>query len=253
MGIQDRKKRQLEEREQLFLDKAWTLIQQEGVLNLQMSRLAAECEYAVGTLYLHFSSKEDLLVALATRNVSDRLELFLRAAAWAACPRDRMLAVVVADVIFSQRAPEYFRLAQYVSTHTIWVAASEARREAALEASRPVGEAVRDIAEEAMRSGDVASSGLTTQEMCSGIWAMTEGMHSLVSASGLLETHSVPRPYRLLIKHAHALLNGLGWQPIMPLNDFDQQQALLERILREVFPEVPIAACQATENQPGDQ
>ncbi len=245
MGTQERKRRQLAEREQYFLDCAWARIQRDGMLNLQMARLASESQYAVGTLYLHFSSKEDLLLALATRNVSERLALYRRAADWQASSRNRLLAIVLADVLFAQRTPEYFRLSQYVSTYTVWMAASEERRQAALQASVPLGETVQQVVEAAIAEGDVDSCGLSGRELCSGLWAMAEGMHSLVSATGLLATPSVPRPYQLLFQHAHALLNGLGWQPLMALDDTEAQQQLLKNMMTEVFPDFPMAACSA--------
>lgn len=55
--------------------------QRDGLLALQMARIAEECDYAIGTLYQHFASKEDLLVALATRNCLCRVDLFERARA----------------------------------------------------------------------------------------------------------------------------------------------------------------------------
>ncbi len=233
------------EREAFFLDHAWAMIQNEGVLNLQMAKLAHRCEYSVGTLYQHFTSKEDLLVALATRSVGQRLSLYQRAAAWQAPTRFRILAVVLADILFAQQSPEYFQLAQYVSTHTIWMAASHERRELALEASQPLGDLVASIVQDARHSGDMQDSQLNDRELCSGLWAMCEGMHSLVSAAGLLEAHSVPRPYQLLIIQAHALLNGLNWQPLMDLQDAGQQDRLLERIMAELFDEFPLSACPA--------
>lgn len=245
MGIQERKKRQLAEREQCFLDQAWAMIERDGVLKLQMSKLAAECEYAVGTLYLHFSSKEDLLLELAIRSVQDRLALYQQAVSWQAPSRHRMLAIVVANVLFAHQAPEFSRLSQYVSTNTIWMAASPERRQAALKASEPIGEAVQSIVIDAINVGDVCDHGLSTSEVCAGLWAMTEGMHSLVGASGLLETHSVPKPFQLLMRHAHALLNGLGWQPLVDLGDTDFQSQLLETIMCEAFPNIPLSDCAA--------
>lgn len=241
--VQDRKKRQLAEREQIFLDRAWSMIQSDGLLNLQMAKLANECEYSVGTLYQHFSAKEDLLVALATRSVGDRLELYRRAAEWQGPTRHRMLAILLADILFAQKEPEYFRLAQYVSTHTVWMSASEERREAALEASFPLAEAVASVVSEGVSCGDVHHHGMTERELCSGLWSMSEGMHMLVSAAGLLEAHSVPRPYQLLVTNTHALLNGLGWQPIQPLDDAEQHNAMLEQIMIEVFPDFSMATC----------
>ena len=243
MGIQERKKRQLAEREQHFLDQAWALIQRDGVLNLQMSKLASECEYAVGTLYLHFSSKEDLLLGLAIRNVENRLALYQQAVKWQAPSRHRILAIVVANVLFAKQAPEFCRLSQYVSTNTIWMAASEERRAAALKACEPLGAAVQEVVEDALKIGDVDSHGLSGREICTGLWAMTEGMHSLVGAAGLLEANSVPKPYQLLMRHAHALLNGLDWQPLISLDDLEFQHNLLEQIMREVFPNIPMSEC----------
>nr|WP_279537154.1 helix-turn-helix domain containing protein [Aestuariicella hydrocarbonica] len=231
------------EREQSFLDQAWAMIQADGVLNLQMARLASACEYSVGTLYQHFSSKEDLLVALATRSVGERLELYQRASQWQAPSRHRMLAILLADVLIAQKAPEYFRLAQYVSTHTIWMAASGPRREAALEASQPLGAAVENIVKDAVQSGDVRLYGLSARELSAGLWAMCEGMHSLVSAAGLLEAHSVPRPFQLLMASANAWLNGQQWRPEVALDDVAQQNAVLLQIMDEVFVDFPKTAC----------
>ena len=72
MATVDRKQRELARREDQFQDQAQELIQRDGLLSLQMSKLAEECEYATGTLYKHFASKEDLLVALSTRNCLGR-------------------------------------------------------------------------------------------------------------------------------------------------------------------------------------
>ena len=54
MGTKERRARQLQEREQLLLNKARELIVRDGLLNLQMARLAEESEHAMGTLYQHF-------------------------------------------------------------------------------------------------------------------------------------------------------------------------------------------------------
>jgi len=128
MGTKDRRRREVAGREQLFLNKARDLVCAEGLLQLQMTRLAEECDYAIGTLYQHFGSKEDLIVALLTDRVDERTELFRRAAAWDASSRDRMFAVAAAEALFVQRNPEYFKIAQLALTQVIWSAASVSRR-----------------------------------------------------------------------------------------------------------------------------
>lgn len=241
MGTQDRKKRQFAEREQIFLDQAWDLITREGVLNLQMAKLAAECEYSVGTLYLHFASKEDLLLALATRTIHRRLELYQQALKWQAPTRSRMLAIFVADMLFAKSAPECFRLARYVSTHTIWSAASESRRDTALQASEPLGLTVQHLVDEAIDANELDGRGLNSREISAGLWAMNEGTRVLTSAADQLQKHSVPQPNQLLLYHCHALLNGLGWQMLISLDDKTTQAQVLESILHQAFKDEPMA------------
>ena len=62
-----RRQREIAAREVVLLDAAQAQIQRDGLLSLQMARVADECGYAIGTLYKHFASKEDLLVALDLR------------------------------------------------------------------------------------------------------------------------------------------------------------------------------------------
>ena len=52
MGTKDRRQRELAAREQRFLDCAQALIQRDGLLNLQMSRIAEDCRrrYSVDVL-----------------------------------------------------------------------------------------------------------------------------------------------------------------------------------------------------------
>ena len=145
MGTKERRLREVAEREQLFIDRARDLVCHEGLLQLQMARLAEACDYATGTLYQHFASKEDLVVALLTDRVGERIELFRRAAQWPGRPRDRMFAIAVAETIFVERNPEYFRIEQLALTEVVWSAASLERRTAYLKQTRPIGEIVLDI------------------------------------------------------------------------------------------------------------
>ena len=135
----------MEEREEQFLDAARALIAEHGLLKLQMTRIAEKCEYAVGTLYQHFASKEDLLLALTVQDSREHVELFQRVGRWAASPRERMFAIGVADLVFVKRNPEHFRLKQYVLTEAVWDATSPERRKDYLDAHAPIGDVVGGI------------------------------------------------------------------------------------------------------------
>lgn len=236
MGTKDRRQRELAAREQLLLDTAQALIQRDGLLNLQMSRIAEDCDYAIGTLYQHFASKEDLLVALAMRNCLSRTELYERAARWPGPTRERMLAVVLADLLVLREQPEHFRLAQYVYTDVIWHAVSAQARQRAIEASAPLGDLLDGIVAAALRAGDLPPDiGLSPQAMTIGPWTLCLGMHTLVHAEGVLDHYDIGDPYRLMFRHLLYLLNGYGWKPLFDPSDDAAVDALMERVCHEVF------------------
>jgi AcrR family transcriptional regulator len=241
MGTQERKQRERAVREALFVDTARELIRQDGLLNLQMSRLADSCDYATGTLYQHFASKEDLLLAIATEDLKRRAAAFARIPDLPLETRERMLAVILTDIDFGLLQPDYFRLVQYVSTEVIWEAASPARRQLLLEEGTPISRAVARIVADAVDAGDLRHPPrLRPVEIAFGPWCLNTGMHTLVHAHGLLETYAVRDAYGLLLYHSHALLNGLGWGPLMELADADAVTRQSQRI-RGVLAEHPPA------------
>ena len=63
------KERQREEREQLILQEGEALIVEKGYSDTSMDDIAARVGVSKGTLYLHFASKEDLIVAVIETNL----------------------------------------------------------------------------------------------------------------------------------------------------------------------------------------
>jgi AcrR family transcriptional regulator len=239
MSTRKRRQREIAEREQLFLETARELIRQDGLLNLQMARIAEKCDYAVGTLYQHFASKEDLLVALSTENIKYRAELFQRVVHWQANTRDRMFGIAVADMLLVRRYPEHFQLDQYAFTEVVWRAAPLARRKQALAAGEPLGRAVESIVIEAARAGDLDTKGLKSFELCLAPWALCEGTHQIAHAEGLAEKYGLGNAYRLMLRHQQCLLNGLGWKPLFDAADDAALDAKIEKLCREVFDDLP--------------
>ncbi|MGB1221247.1 MAG: TetR/AcrR family transcriptional regulator [Alcanivoracaceae bacterium] len=238
MGTQERKQRQFAEREQRFLDAARAQICEQGLLSLQMAPVARACDYATGTLYQHFASKEDLLCAICAEMAEKRVEKFRNVVKWGASTRERMFGFAVADMLFARENPEHFRLHQYVLTEVVWQAASPRRREQLLEANRPLGDMVGTVIAEAVACGDLDNRGRAPLELGIGQWCLVTGMHNLVHAQGVLEIYNLNEPYRLMLQQLNALLNGLGWQPTADSFDDAALQRTVDRIRTELFPEL---------------
>jgi AcrR family transcriptional regulator len=239
MGTRERRQREIAEREQLFLETARELIRQDGLLNLQMARIAEKCDYAVGTLYQHFVSKEDLLVALATTNVQQRVDMFERVLRWQASTRDRMFGIAVADMWLMRNFPDHFRLEQFAFTEVVWGGTSLARRQLALDAGEPIGRIVESIVSEAQRLGDLDLKGLKPFELSLAPWALCEGTHMLAHTEGLTEKYDIRDPYRLMLRHQQNLLNGLGWKPLFDAADEAALDTKIEKLCQEVFHDLP--------------
>lgn len=241
MGTRERRKREFEDRENLILNCARELIHDEGLLNLQMSRIAEKCEYAVGTLYKHFESKEDLILALAVQGSQTHADLVEKAAKWGANTRDRIFGITVADMIFVRRNPDHFRIAQYALCEAVWDAATAERRQEFLEMNKPVGEIMIGIVNDAVKVNDLVLGSMRPEQLTIGIWALSFGMHNFVHAKGVLEDWEVLEPYRLMSQHMQIMLNGFGWKPLADPEDQVTTEAKIEQLRKEVFDDTPRA------------
>lgn len=214
MTVTERKERQKALREQLFLDKAAELIAKEGILQLQMAPLAKACDYATGTLYQHFSSKEDLLLALVGRNSNDQLQLFRGIANLAISSREKLVALCVADHMGRQQHPSHSRLEQYVFTEAVWQNASLSRREMLLANSKPLAELVSRIVQQAIDDAELPV-GSNADDLSVASWALCLGRTTLEQTEGLLAAFSGKQDPLQRYRHIHMLLNGMQWQPIV--------------------------------------
>ena len=235
MGTRERRLRELAEREQRFMDAAREQIRDHGLLALQMAKVARTCDYATGTLYQHFSSKEDLLLSICADQAERRVATMARAADWEAPSRDRMFALMIADMLFARRNPDHYRLTQYIFTEAVWGAASQRRRDAVIEAHRPISELISRIVNDGVAAGDVSNAFPHPLELALGQYAMTIGMHTMVLAEGVLDNYNVHDPYKVLLYHGAAHLNGLDWQPLLDPADSQALDALVSRICSTLF------------------
>jgi AcrR family transcriptional regulator len=235
MGTRERKQRAFEQREQFFVEQARELIGREGLLNLQMTRLADQCEYAVGTLYQHFASKEDLIIEIACADFKEHVDLARRVAAWPARSRDRVVALALTDAVFVGLKPDHFSLIQYAFCDVVWRAATPERRAKVIATQLPGTSIGVRIVEDAVAEGDLELHGLTPVEAAVSFGSLLAGSHTFLRSESFMHAFAVSDPKRVLCRHVQALLNGLQWKPIVDPHDIAALDALIDRIVDEVF------------------
>ncbi|MGJ6969019.1 TetR/AcrR family transcriptional regulator [Streptosporangium sp. G11] len=142
------------------------LVEVEGADRLSLRSVARAAGVSANAPYRHFADKDDLLAALAEHGCADMVDRI--AVANGQTARDRLVAVVQLGVQFALERPQMFRLmsGSVCSTRPSVRTAMDAVQAAIV---RAVGlDASCDIEE--------------ATALCTGIWALTHGLSSLIVA-----------------------------------------------------------------------
>ena len=230
----ERRARRFADRDSRILDVARGLIARDGFAALSMDAIASAIGYSKGTVYLHYRSKEDVLVALATLTGRKRLELFNRASAFRGRPRERMSAIGEAYTLFVQTYPHHFRVEQELHSTPVRARADDTRRAELSVCEDGCKSIVGGIICDAISQGDLAlQPGVNVEDVSLSLWSITFGCFFLMSSDIDLKSRGHERPELSLRRSCHALLDGWGWRPLFAEWDYP---AAYERIRQEVFP-----------------
>ena len=227
-----RKQREVHQRELHLLEVARKMLIAQGYAGLSMDRLAESTEYSKGTVYQHFSTKEDLVMALASQTMERRVSLFERVARFQGRPRERIQALGIADEVFAELYPHSFRSELIIKMADLDGRASPGRRDALrAQESRCAGLA-RGFVEEAVEIGDLPKDASVPRIMFA-IMSMVIGTHTITSNfRSLLAETGVVDPFSSLRENIQVLLDGFGWRPLSTEWDY---AATYGRIAKEVF------------------
>jgi AcrR family transcriptional regulator len=231
-----RKQREILEREELILHTARRMLLEKGYLGLTMDRIADEIEYSKGTVYHHFRSKEDLIVALAEQSHKQRTSLFQRAAAFPGLSRERCLAVGVAQTLLVTLYPDTVQAEIIIKLASVQEKAAAERLTAIYTCQSRCFEVVAGVIRDATVRGDLdlGALNLTPEDVAFGLWSMAEGAFMLEASAIRLPDLGIRNSQEALWNNYQALLDGYGWKPLAAEHDYHGTQ---RRVLEEVFPE----------------
>jgi AcrR family transcriptional regulator len=229
-----RKQREIQHRESQILDLARDMLLEHGYHGLSMDRIAESLEYSKGTIYQHFSCKEEILLALANEALDARVQLFRRAAAFRGRPRERMAAVGLAAELFARLYPHHLHVEQVVRLSSVWEKTSEKRRHLMRTCETQCMATLSGIVRDAVAVGDLAlPASVEPEAVVFGLWSMNYGAQSIAASSDTLAEIGIADPHQSLRDNCNHLLDGFGWSPLTSELDYD---ACRTRICREVFP-----------------
>lgn len=235
MAILTRKQREKRDREEQFLEIARRILIAGGYHGLTMDRIADASEYSKGTIYHHFTCKEEVIIALARRALERRLNMMERGATFSGRPRERMVAIGEAVELFARLNAQDARIFQIINAEAIIQKASaesfSAMKNAVFRGFHIMVGVIRD----AIACGDVTPPpGVRPEDMTFALWALTDGGYT--AASGWIPFHEVGigAPFATAMQNCHVLGDGYGWKPLSSEWDYE---ATLRRVRAELFPE----------------
>jgi len=229
------RQREIQAREQLFLDAARTMVLDEGYQALTISRVAEVTHFSKGTVYQIFHSREELLAALGVQCRARLHAAIERGARFEGRPRERLVAIGESVAHQYRCHPHDQRILKIIDAETILERVGEDLRAAMEEYDLRIYEIMQDIIEEAISIGDLElEEDLTPQEVCFAYWAMFDGAYSAMLGGAPLETVGIRDPLALVVRSGQMLGDGLGWRPLCAEWDYaDTAHRIRSTILRE--------------------
>jgi AcrR family transcriptional regulator len=229
------KQQEIRDRELRILELAREKLAHVGYLGLNMDVIAAELSYSKGTIYNHFSCKEEIILALAIETLEKRTEMFQRALQFEGLPRERMAAIGVAAELFVRLYPQHFQVEQLIRSQSIWEKTSEQRRNRMRWCETRCMEMVSGVVREGIAAGHLTMPEQTEPEdLVFGLWAQTFGAYSIIATSESLAEIGIADPYMAVRQAIRTVLDGYQWQPLASHYEYGP---LYERIQTEVFPD----------------
>jgi AcrR family transcriptional regulator len=227
------KQQEITAREADLLRISRRIILKHGVQGLTMDRLAAATPYSKGTIYQHFTSREDILGALCVSMCELRLEMFERASRFVGSSRERAIAAHKGHGLLFQLHRELWQAEQLISQTHLRAKLSPGHRTAFDSINGKCISAYMGILRDGIASGELKPPyGLTPEQILIGVMGSTRGLYAVWASDSPVQSW-VNDSAELHFKLINVLYDGFGWRPFSHEWDYSLTS---ERIKEEVFP-----------------
>ncbi|TWT91353.1 TetR/AcrR family transcriptional regulator [Neorhodopirellula pilleata] len=243
------KQREIRLRGSRILDCAYPMVREGGLNAVSMDAIARAMKCTRGTIYNHFPNKEDVLLAMATRSVQRRMQLFHFAAGLGRNSRERCAAIGIAAEVYVDTMPDDFSVEQITRHDPLWQKTSPKRREVLQQSEHACIASVGGVIEAAIDEGDLvlpdqpkakraAYRRDLVERLVFGLWSLVYGGLVLEQTGRLIgqpdseETGGIHQPRQAIRRNCNALLDDANWRP---LYDPKQYAAFVRRIQPEVI------------------
>lgn len=119
MGIRERREKEREQRRADILQAARFVFDRYGLEQASMDRIAQEAELSKGTLYLYFTNRDELMVAILADDLDALLTMLEKVVTGRAKPQRRLIEAVHTFCRFSIDHQFFYRAITHLNIHQI--------------------------------------------------------------------------------------------------------------------------------------
>ncbi|MFK5948790.1 MAG: TetR/AcrR family transcriptional regulator [Methylococcales bacterium] len=227
------------DREHCLVTLALKIMHKDGNSSLSMETLTAQSDYSKGTIYNHFSCKEDLLSAISIQSMVQLKDLFSRAILFKGNTRERLIAIQFAYLVHAQLNPEQFMCILTCKTTAVTEKASHQRQQICVNKENEILDLFNALVKEAEINHELninQPNGLQLVTFCN--WSVSFGSLALLMH---IEDSQVTNTLDLQEAFLHnicMMLDGVGWKPHSSQWDYNKT---INRIKSEIFaPEIKL-------------
>jgi len=228
-----RKQRELAQREELILDSAQNILHEQGYSYLTMDRVAEAVEYSKGTIYNHFSSKEDMVCSLCCRSINNLINMFTRAAEYKGTSRERFSAIGIGYSLYHQAHPMTAQNVQIIKINAVREKISDAKLAEMESLEQRIIEIALDVVKEAISCGDLPKeTSPIANGIVFGVWSMYFGALILEHSDIPLQDLGFSPTVQLLWLNTQKFLDGYNW---LPLSSDTDNEAMFNKISSDLY------------------
>lgn len=221
-------------RELQIIEAALELLSEIDISLLTMDKVVAQVPYSKGTVYNHFTSKEDLLAGIANHALRTMVGLFQRALAYEGSSRERYMAMQFAYLLWSLLNPTLFRTCICAKSPAVWGKTSAERMEEHQMLEQKMMAVWHEIIDIGLAEGCFTMPAhMNKQQVAFSGWAGGYGTIMLLNDD--IETCAGRNGLYLEREYFNSMniyMDGLAWGPMSSEKDYRQ---VIQRILDDTF------------------
>ncbi|NTS76837.1 TetR/AcrR family transcriptional regulator [Catenovulum sp. SM1970] len=223
------KQEKVAEREAELIDIAHDIVTKDGFAGLTMDKLVNASPYSKGTIYNHFSSKEDLISALSTHSLSLLIEMFKKLEDFDGNSREHVLAVHFTYQLYCQLEPTLFLCVLSARTPAVMEKTSPERNAIIKKKELEVTAMCDHAFQQGLADGSLKlSTGVAMHDLVFASWATGFGTNALLINAKAVEGVSRLEQKYALLRNVNFLLDGMQWQPLSSEFDYHDTWKKLE-------------------------